>query len=847
MFAHLIVTMALAFPGAGNKPVRPAAPEQPSKTQTTEKARVVPPVTSPAKPTPVNPVDRDLAQWLVDLARHQGHLVGRTDPRSASMHVLALLEAAVAVSPECTEAYYWLYDLYYRMGELGDAQKVLTQYVRLAPTDEAARLRLLQMELSDRQTAEDRTEYLKSRLKQTNLPKAYESELHYQLARHYYERRETEYAAAEVEQALRLNSMNVPARQLAYEMFGETEPALQRVEAALQLIAMNPTQANVVWDLAEFLDRLSLHAQAEEWYKRAIEIHINSTGKAAPAAYWQKLALSYLANGDYEKAKEAADETLKIEPGLHNVRLLRANAETKLNQADAAESDINYVAQAYEAAMAEVLEKKDAATTAEMAWFYCYHQPDKDRALKLAKLAMEVSEPSSLARLAYGYALRLNGRTDEALTVLEPLTNTDQLAALELAKAQIERGKKAQAITTLHKAATIQYSGVAYQLIRDLLTKYNENAPQPPLHTKIVAALDKFPRDIFHYYQSPQDYLKFTIRFTDQTLPATGPINVAFRLENVGPFPITFGEGFMTRPLVAVSARIIPVVADLPRDGQKTAASSPKVSGDTDVVQAASSSESSTTDSSALADTATPFDSYLQVLMNSRTILPPGETIEKTVAVDVGPIHEHLLSGITQAVDIELRAMFDPVYEDGRLTAGLGTIRTEPIIARRPALDISPTGLAAILEQAGSAEAPKRAAAADILGAVRATAAAHATDENLQDLPLDAVNTAMASLLADADWRVRARATVAAGWTKLDPRITNAAAGGVRSDAHPVVKLLAIRLFAQHHGEKFVQVLQQFSRVDPSPFVRMMAESFLPRRPNVTANHSPGSDEAAIP
>src|SRR6266404_2261785 len=70
-----------------------------------------------AKTSPATDSNSDIALWLVNLARHQGHLVGRSDPRSASLHVLAILEAAVSVDPQCAEAYYWLYDIQQRLGQ----------------------------------------------------------------------------------------------------------------------------------------------------------------------------------------------------------------------------------------------------------------------------------------------------------------------------------------------------------------------------------------------------------------------------------------------------------------------------------------------------------------------------------------------------------------------------------------------------------------------------------------------------------------------------------------------------------------------------------------------------------
>lgn len=793
------------------QPTRPVtkSPDQPSHeakedVAPTDRPSKSPDTESTSSASSLDPVDKELAVWLVNQARHQGHLIGRADPRSVSLQVIALLEASTAVSKECPDAHYWLYDLYSRMDRTDAAREALTRYVMMTPGDDAARLRLLELNLSHRQTAEARMDFVRSELKQKPLSRVYESELRRYLAHGHYERRETEFASREVERALRLNPMNVSARELAYEMFGETEPALQRTEMALQLIAMNPSQANLVWDLAEFLDRLSLHVQAQEWYNRAIQIHQRTDTGAVPKEFLHKLAVSYVCSGDFGKAKEVADDILRDSPECHTTRLLRAHAEQKLGLEDAAHEDLLHVSKAYEQRADDILKEKLRDEAAEVAWFYSYHQPDKDRALMLARLAVDAPEPSPLARLAHGYALRLNGQTDEALKALNPLASTDQLAALELAKAQLERGNRAQALTLLHKAAAIQYSGIAYDLIGDLLSKYGEAAPQSPLHDKVVAVLDRFSRDVFDFCDRPEDFLKFTLRFAEEPIPPVGPIDVTFRAENTGPFAITLGEGFMSRPLVAVSARV----------------------GGEDGLR---------------------FNNYLQVLLNSRPLLQPGDAVEKTTAVDVGLFREHLLRTVSQSLEIEITALFDPVYEDGKLGVGMGTIEARPIRTKRRGVETIPEGVTALLDQSKSQDPAARITAAELLGALRADAESRLSGTKADGVPMDTITGALVTLVGDRDPRVRARAMVAVGWSKLDERITNAAASGVRGDAPPVVKMLAVSLFARQHGDKFVKVLRQLSRSDPSPFVRAMAESYLPRATNVTANRETDSINDPVP
>ncbi len=723
--------------------------------------------------------------WLVDLARHQGHLVGRSDPRSASLQVLAILKAAVDVDPNCADAYYWLYDLETRLGRMDAATAALGKYVQLAPDDEAARLRLFEIGLANRQTAEARVEFIESQLALPRLSRVFESELHGRLARQIFERRENGAAARSIEKSLRLNPMNITARRVAYDMFGETEPSLQRVEMALQMISANPGQTNLVWDLGEFLDRIGLHVQAQEWFNRAIRLHRDADAGAVPAEYWYKLAVSYLNSRDYPECIEAADHALKVDANLYAARLLRAAAFRRSDREKDADDELNSLRTAYEARIDGAIESKDHPAITEIAWFFAFHQPDAEKALRLSTAAMTEPQPSMLARLAHGCALKLTGRADEALQALKPLAGADQIAAYESARILLDQDKKNDALAMLHKAATLQHDGIAYDLIADLLKLHGESPPAAPRHARICAALERFNRDVFDYIQRPTDFLNVSMRFADDASPPIGPVRVTFRMENVGPFAITLGEGFMSRPLIAVSAKI---------NGSGSRA----------------------------------FDHYLQVLLNTKPVLFPGDVVEKTVAINIGPIQQALHQLSAEPTQLRMLAVFDPVLSDGRLSAGAGSIQLREINATLPPISCHDEGISRLVALAASANPAERARAADEMGALLAAYEAADGAGPTAELNVRLLHAEMARLLNDESAWVRAHALVAAGWSTLEPRVIAVAASPRVRSEEAVVRMLAVRLFAQQHGEKFRTVLEKMAESDASDFVRMMAAGYLP-------------------
>lgn len=767
-----------------NRPAQPAAPiptEQPRTAPTPPSLAGAPRADRSTTQIPaINP--NSIGDWMVDLARHHGHLLGRTEPRKASMRVLAILEGAQSISPDNAQAAFWSFDILSRLGRTDSALVALKRYVRLNKLDDAARIRLTDMEIAARQTAQERGDYLKKQLGEGGLSRIAESDLRTRLAEYHYENRENDAAGEEIARALRLNPMNVAARRIGYELFGETEPALQRVELALQMVSANPTQSNLIWDLAEFLDQLSMHAEAQTFYQRAIEVHEAGSKGPVPAAFYAKLAMSYASSGDYAAAIKAADNAIKQTPQFNTARIIKAYALRKSGDNKAADQEIETANKAYDARIAEVTKSGKADEAAEIAWFYAYHRPDKVKALTLAKVAMASKEAGSLAHLANGYALHVNDLIDEAIAELEPLADVDQFAALELAKIYTEKNQPSRAKTVLAKAATLQFSGIAYEAICDALKSLGETPMPAPDRKPLKEAVARLDQRMFEFIRRPGEYLEFTLRYVDAEPAPSAPIRVLLALKNKGPFAITFGEGFMVRPLAAISAKV----------GE----AEPAI-----------------------------FGNYLQVMLNERPVLWPGESFEKVTTIDIGPIRDYLTQTIGREQAIELTAMLDPIYEDEQLVAGPGTIVATPILARRPGLDLTTQGIAAIIHRAGSTDAGERAATADAIGAILATAVG-----KFGGIPSGVdtgqLRATLATLLADRDLLVKAHALVAASSSPLDDATTIAAAPAIQ-DGRTVIRLLAVRLFAERQGGKFNKALDALATSDTDRSVRMLARSYL--------------------
>ncbi|MFO0974484.1 MAG: HEAT repeat domain-containing protein [Phycisphaerae bacterium] len=720
------------------------------------------------------------AQWLVHLAQHHGHTVGRSDPRGVTLHVLALMQAAAQVDPTLPAPLLWQFDLLGRIDRPQQASAALKQYVDLNPRDETAHLLYIAGELDHTQTAEARAEFLRQRLTRPNLPKSVSSDLYRRLAEYHHERHEIEEAGRAVENALRLMPSNIAARRLSYEMFGETEPALQRVELALTLISVNPGQVNLLWELGGMLDSLSLHREAQEWYLRAIELHQQMARTPISAEQWLQLAQSYVNSKDVKPAQEAAGKALAADANCDRARLLLATLGGS-EKGTGGDGDLEALAAKFATQADQVIAERNIARAAELAWFFAYHHPDAARAIKLAQIATRDPNASLLAQRALGYALVQSGKFDEALGVLQPLAARDQLAAVGAAKALLGLQREGDAKTLLHKAAMLGFSGAGFDEVCQLLAKFGEKPPMKPGHEKIVQAVQRFDRRVFDYFKRPGEFLKLSLATEAAALPAVGPWRVKVRLENVGPFPITVGEEMMAQPLVLFSVQL----------GEQKSGR---------------------------------YENYHQVLLNRRPVLVPGDVIEETATLDVGPLREQLIRAASWSTSVRIEALFDPVATASGYASGPTTVAATPLELKRTGLPRERGGIKVILARLGDANVETRLRTIDEIGAILAEMTQESSGNDGAEAR--ALRRRLVQLAGDAEWTVRARAIEALRWSP-QPEETLGQLAPTLKDSQFVVQMMAVRFFAQQQGAKFGKVLERMADEASEPAVRLLARSYV--------------------
>lgn len=216
MAAITLVTILFFASGIAQQEMTlvPAEPETKQPATKPEPLEQAPerPSTAP-KPTPKpigrNVLDPDIGDWLVNLARHEGHLTGARNVRANSLHVLSLLRAAVHSAPNNADAWKFTYDLEYRMGREANAHEALERYSRLRPEDDKAAIDLIRLEIDKAQTADQRAKFAREELAKPRRSRPVQSELQYWLARYHFERGDLDNASTHISKSLLKNPLNM--------------------------------------------------------------------------------------------------------------------------------------------------------------------------------------------------------------------------------------------------------------------------------------------------------------------------------------------------------------------------------------------------------------------------------------------------------------------------------------------------------------------------------------------------------------------------------------------------------------------------------------------------------------
>ncbi len=736
----------------------------------------------------VRAADPPPGEWLVDRARSFA-LSGSSDPtRTEAEYVLCWLQAATRVSPDLADAYLWQFDLLHRLERVDDARSALKAYCRLDPSNVAARLDAVDLEFNARQTLESRQEFCRTILERPDNAPEVVSDLHRRLAELAHRSGDSELARTHARRAVEAFPQNLNAQVLLLSLEERTEDPPARVRLLLNTIAANPARGLPVWELARYLDDLSLHAEAVGWYRWALDhFQRRHPGTKPPPEVLLDLASSLCDGGQFEEAFKVCNDVMAADRGFLEAQVLMIRIARLRGLKEVAEKQRDMVASELLQSEPDFLQREDAIAAARSAWFHVEHSPDAARALRLATFAAERLPDDPAVQRVLGWAKLINGDAPAAEAALAPLAADDPHAAVGLARARIAQEKKAEAIQALRQAESARYSGPAYDQAVELLRELGESPAGRPDRSAIQRELDAFDRAVLRFYDEPGTALKLEISPGASAVPFGDSMRCTFTLTNTGSYPVTLGtEGMVAAPQVLVSAKGI-------WPGAPTA------------------------------------DAYLTVSLMRRSVLLPGEAISVREPLALGSLHAFLESEPQRDITLEFSFVFDPVLDARNVwTSRLPGIQTEPARITRRGVDATPPGLKSWHAELKSGTEVQRCRAVQVLAALlgeRHRADAAGIDYTVRAIDVAEVRGALFAALDDPSPLVRAAATDALVLVPLDDTIVGAVAPRL-SDGNFLVRMMAVDLLANAQGPVFAPVLDRLARDDADSLVRELCRLY---------------------
>ena len=727
-------------------------------------------------------------ELLLDLARTHGLDCQGHQSASDVQHIRTLLRAATRLDPRLVDAHIRLHELAMLRGDQAEAATALQRLIAADPTHQVAFAKWLEIGQQSGRTIEERLEWLEYVLEHGPRQPELRAIIHVQLSRLSLARLDLETARQHLKEALTRDPWQPDAVELQYELLEPTAPASVRLRTALKLLQLSPFSLEVAWEIGLLLDQYGYHADADQFYDYALEVHARVNPLAPVAgAYLLQLARHAVARDQIEQAEQYTRQAVLGDPlsaseaGIFLYWLLTHQAEQ--------EKEASLIREQLAERFAELREPSEwpVNESVQAAWFYCTIDDQPRRGLMLAESAAARVPNDLFAQRVLGWAQAVNLQSEPAKATLAPLATHDPYAAYQLAGLFQKEGNDETARRIVRELTPLPTDGPARELIDQLGFSEITIRPTAHRHLEIAEVLGGFDREVLTFHREPERFLRAAITF-DTRIPNPGePWWAHFTLTNQADFPITLGPEWMVNPVFLLSFEL---------EGNKQRA----------------------------------YPNLFTVTVDRVHVLAPGETVRIRRTLALGSLHRLARRTPQQAQRVSVTAILDPVRgPHGQWEAGLGGQRLRPVHFNRLPARTSREALSALLRALASVSDSIRFRAVEQMAELlseKQRADLGRLNYKPQPIPATRIRQALLAALSGESWELRVRALDALQIAGLDANMLRAVQECL---AHPhwLVRLMAVRFLGERQGRPAAELLQERSRNDVDELVRELADSYL--------------------
>ena len=444
----------------------------------------------------------------------------------------------------------------------------------------------------------------------------------------------------------------------------------------------DPYDLRALLNLVQILDGVGVSDLAQDYYEHAytllsLEPDTPERHDAVQKIRFQHLVSAYSAKL-YRDCIRIAEELLADNADDLLVAGLQAGALAQVDMTDTAqtllaETGDTAVLQWQQASAAERSQLVD-----ELAWFFCFFDPDPARALQFAQAAYDANTVDPAARNILAYAHVLNGQTTQAETLLAQSDPNEPVAALALAKIQLSRDDADLALAVLQGLSGVGLGVLApavEQLLEELTPPPDETQPRDdgaegsaPADVAGAELKKQLLRQTFASRFDQRDlsivgteakHINCRLLFKEEIFSIDDPIMTQIHLSNTSKAGILLGDAGFLDPRVIITAQAVAVPASALSKRPSQLAT------ENDTAQA------------------TPITTrYLA----QQRVLPAGSTNSIGEPLNVGALRDELQQHPQQNYLVTFRTILDPVpAADGTPVGRVEALQPAPVTVIRKA------------------------------------------------------------------------------------------------------------------------------------------------------------------
>jgi tetratricopeptide (TPR) repeat protein len=551
------------------------------------------PATQPATPDN-NPV---LAERIA-YGMAQGLLRARPIVETSWPATVALLEGAYRLAPKEPRIQRMLIEALLRENDGPRALEILSAYRQTEEgrNDEGAQVQTIDLYLNQIHSLDEKIDYLQDLVGRNSIAQSVRSYAAVRCAEFMAEHMQDTESMQMLDQALRLNPLNLRALRIKFQTQQNGTP-MEKLSCMLDMLKSNPNQPALVLAVAQDLADAGMIQQALQWYTLALNLYprteLRTPGRQAVADY----AAEVFIGGDAKSADMIAGKIASLDPESLNAWLLKLIADKSMGDKDTLTVTSRQAQIALTNRLAELRRAAGDATATTRPVDPNGDVPVVDVAADLAKL-QKANQPALLSQFAtvaqtmswikiyfddkpadadpwinamakvvpaddaglarlQGWQLMKEGKTGAARAKLQPIADKDPFAAAALVlMAAHSPAAQATANTQARALLSANADGLTGAALTEMFASRGVHLVPGPVAEQLTLELAKFPRDWMSIIDQPQQFYSIRVEPVDAALKPGDPVLLRITLTNISDYDLTVGTDGIIHPGLWMDAQL---------------------------------------------------------------------------------------------------------------------------------------------------------------------------------------------------------------------------------------------------------------------------------------------------